>query len=269
MIRKTLGATQRATYSIDLPHAGVKGFPFPAGTGFFVSADGWFITAAHVVTTDGTSAGPARADIGDAWLMKETRFGGFMTGMCQYVELDEIIPELDIAILKADFARNANKEHLKGLSGFPSLGVSRRQLEEGEPVYAFGYPLSEPQVLVNTDSMTMMHGGHAPRTTSAIIAATMDRSKPVMTNLDPLVYVLDKALNYGNSGGPIVAVETGHVHALCSGFQPVEIRQPGILLADGNEMRVVIPSLYGVVASLSDPRILGQLEKRGVKLLDS
>lgn len=267
MIRQTLQETKRATYSVDLPCCSMKGMPRPTGTGFFVSPDGWFITAAHVVTQNGRPDGPVRDDVDKCWLMKEARPGEFIAGMCQYVQLDMVIAEADVAILKVDFAANADKEHLRGFSGFPHLTVSKRRLEEGEPVYAFGYPLPEPQVLVDDGQMVFGHGGHAPRTTSAIVASTMDRTLVASSGHEPQLYVLDKALNYGNSGGPIIATETGRVHALCSRFQHVDIRQP-YKTADGKDMYIRIPSLYGVVSSLSDPRVISELAKQEVPLTD-
>lgn len=45
----------------------------PIGTGFFVSRDGWFITAAHVITENGEIDGKSRADVNKAWLQKEQR----------------------------------------------------------------------------------------------------------------------------------------------------------------------------------------------------
>src|SRR5882724_7271241 len=114
MIRRTLKATQLATFSVDLPHVARRGMPTPTGTGFFISPDGWFITAAHVVTKNNRSDGPPRDDIENAWLMKETRPGNFIGGMCQYPRLETIVPNLDFALLKVDFARNADKGHLQG-----------------------------------------------------------------------------------------------------------------------------------------------------------
>jgi serine protease Do len=186
--------------------------------------------------------------------------------MCQYARLEVIEPALDFALLKVDFDKNANKDWLRGKTGFPHLIASTRQLDEGEPVYAFGYPLSTAQVISSSENVVIGHASHGPRTTSAIVAATMDRTTMVSSSADSQVYVLDKALNYGNSGGPIVAVATGHVHAFCSRFQPVRVRQPHLRDPKGQPLWIEIPSLYGVVTSLRNEGILVHLRKRGVPL---
>jgi serine protease Do len=148
-----------------------------------------------------------------------------------------------------DYTANANKDWQVRLSEFPYLKVSSRNLDEGEAIYSFGYPLSSPEA-------ESMHGGFigvsslCPRTTSAIVSSTLEMTTMVMTSKDPKRYVLDKALNYGNSGGPIVSVETGHVHALCSRFQPVCIPQGHLKDSSSNPLYILIPSLYGVVSSL-------------------
>lgn len=264
MIRATLKATQSATYSVDLPNQNRRGMPSPTGTGFFVSPDGWFVTAAHVITQNGQPDGPIRTDIDQAWLMKELRPGVSPSGMCQAVAFEYVDPRTDFALLKVDFAANANNVHLQGRAGFPCIEVSSRELEEGEPVYSFGYPLSESGLLVNTPGVVVGHGAHSPRVTSAIVASTMESTRLVTTTADTKVYVLDKALNYGNSGGPIVATDTGKVHALCSRFQPVRVPQSHLRDQQGNPLWVEIPSLYGIVSSLSDSRIVEELQKRGV-----
>lgn len=220
MFRKTLASTQAATYSIDLPDSNQFGMPTPRGTGFFVSPDGWFVTAAHVITENARSDGPVRQDIDQAWLMKEAVPGQLCSGMCQSVKFEFIDPLLDFALLKVDFQANSNKVLLSTRTGFPFVEVSARTLEEGEPVYSFGYPLSQSKILVHNSAVTAGHSALCPRTTSAVVAAIMDSSQMVSAANGPTVYVLDKALNYGNSGGPIVAAETGKVHAFCSRFQP-------------------------------------------------
>lgn len=243
--------------------------PSPIGTGFFVSPDGWFVTAAHVITENNAPDGAVRSDLGAAWLMKEARpvGGSGWTSMCQAVSFGEVLPELDIALLKVDFDANAGKEWLKGRTGFPSITVSSRELAEGEGVYSFGYPLSG--VSVSTDMhFTVGAFSFCPRVTSAIISSTIEATKMVMSDADPQVYVLDKALNYGNSGGPVVAIDTGHVHALCSRFQPVFVPQFHLKDAIGNAPKISIPSLYGVVSRLSNRRMMALLQDLRVPMTD-
>jgi serine protease Do len=265
MIRKTVAATQAATFSIELPNPSHAGMPTPSGTGFFISPDGWFVTAGHVVS----EKGEPRTDIEAGWLRKEMRIpragGPFTPPMgCQWPTLEHFDDRLDIALLKVDLERNKAKEWLKGRSEFPFLMVSTRLLEEGEPVYAFGYPLSEARSFGN-DGLTVGITQLSPRVTSAIVASHQEASGPVVTASDPPVYVLDKALNYGNSGGPIVAVETGRAHAVCTRFQPMLVPQPRIT----NEQpgHVMIPSLYGIVSSLGAPEFVELLRGRGVPLV--
>jgi serine protease Do len=266
MIRKTLANTQAATFAVMLPtDSGMA----PTGTGFFISPDGWFVTAAHVVTKDNSPHGERRSDIGDAWLKKERRSMQGAGAMCQWPQLHAIVPSLDFALLRVDFARNANKEFLSGKTAFSFLQVSTRVLEEGEPIYAFGYPLSGSTVLVHNEKIQAHTVELQPRTTSGIVSSTYNRSGLVMTNADPEVYIIDRALNFGNSGGPIIAEETGNVHAFCSTFQTMGMRQKQYTDAKGQPLSITVPSLYGTVISLHNPLILEELRKRGVPLTDT
>src|SRR5690242_11179789 len=124
MIRRTLSSTQAATFSILLPDSSRQGLPTPAGTGFFVSGDGLFVTARHVVVD--RDNGEPRSDIDAAWLQKERRsFDG--GAMCQWPELVWEDKETDVALLKVDFRRNAPKDWLKDQQSFPYLRVSTRE----------------------------------------------------------------------------------------------------------------------------------------------
>lgn len=268
MIRKTLPNTQAATFCIELPNQQKHGMPTPKGTGFFVSPDGWFVTAAHVITENQKPNGPIRQDLHDTWLMKESRFGSGAPGaMCQAISFGHVIPHLDFALLKADFNANASKAWLAGKTEFPFLGVSRRQLDEGESIYSFGYPLSSA-IVRKVGPMTVGEESLCPRVTSAIVSSTVEKTQMVMTGRDPQVYVLDKALNYGNSGGPIVSSETGRVHALCSRFQPLFVPQSHLPDANGNPMFLMIPSLYGVVTSLRNVEVMSLLGQLNVPIFD-
>lgn len=268
MIRKTLETTQVATWCICLPNKRQSGMPTPIGTGFFVSPDGYFVTAAHVITENNESDGPVRQDLGQGWLMREPRGDHWGMFMCQFLDVQIVLPLLDFALLKVDFEKNSVKDWLRARSGFPFLAVSRRTLDEGEPVYAFGYPLSAGSLVLETQETSFGTIELSPRVTSAIVSSNVERTEAVSSPSDPRVYVLDKALNYGNSGGPIVATESGCGAAFCSRFQPVPIRQPHLKDAQGNVLHIVIPSLYGVVVSLSDRAILDELDRRGVPVVD-
>src|SRR5262245_10837447 len=98
----------------------------PTGSGFFVSPDGWFVTAAHVITENQRSDGVVRQDLAEAWLTKELRFPPPTPG-CEAVSFGHVIPRLDFALLKVDFSANSNKDWLTGKTGFPFIEVSRRQ----------------------------------------------------------------------------------------------------------------------------------------------
>jgi len=80
------------------------------GTGFFVSPDGWFVTAAHVVTENNQSNGPTRTDLAQAWLQKEQRRDFSGGELCNGVALAHIDASTDFALLKVDFTANARKE---------------------------------------------------------------------------------------------------------------------------------------------------------------
>ncbi len=267
-ITRTLVNTQAATFCIELPNKHQHGMPAPTGTGFFVSPDGWFVTAAHVITENNQSDGAIRQDIDQAWLQKETRLSGGLPGaMCQFVSFGHVIPRLDFALLKVDFQQNSNKAWLSGQTSFPFIGISTRQLSEGESVYSFGYPLSNA-FAQDHGHMIIGSASLCPRVTSAIVSSTINETRMVMTASDPKVYVLDKALNYGNSGGPIVSAETGRVHAFCSSFQPVFIPQTHLRDANQRPIQIMVPSLYGVVSSLGNPEIVAILQTLQVPIYD-
>jgi serine protease Do len=247
-----------------MPNRQQNDFPTPTGTGFFVSPDGLFVTARHVVCDLGSDSlrpalgrrGFRRRNVWE-WLDRPPSAGPRSS-----------FSRTPLSTSLFDFDLHSSQEDLKSLSGFPHVEVSRRSLEEGEPVYAFGYPLPEGEIREAGEGILVGTTTLRPRTTSAIVASTIEESGPIITSSDPLSYVLDKALNYGNSGGPILAEETGRVHAVCTRFQPVAIRQPHLRDEHGTELVIQIPSLYGVVSSLGNPKVLTFLEEQGAPVPD-
>ena len=161
------------------------------------------------------------------------------------LELVEDFREFDICLLKADFGKVKNHQFFKGKNGFAFLNVDFQVYPEGSEVYSFGYPL--PDIKIDQLGGGTMIGFHysCPRTTSAIISSHYEVIGPITgVRKYPIHYVIDKALNYGNSGGPLVLEENGQVISLCSRFQPVKIPQGG-----GS---IIIPSLYGITTSLKN-----------------
>lgn len=268
MIRKTLLDVKKATFSVLLPDKNRHGMPTPMGTGFFVSPDGWFITAAHVISKNGEPRNGVIDDIQMACLQKEKENIVGPPIICQHVTFEYINAKYDIALLKVDFGLNSDKQWLKTSSHFPYIEISKRELELGEPVYSFGYPLSESQVMRTTGAV-IGSVSLSPRVTSAIVSSKIEKTSMVMTSADPKMYVLDKALNYGSSGSPIVSTDTGKVHAFGSHFQPVYVRQPYVQDQNGTPINIMIPSLYGVVVSLSNDELLKEFENRKIPLSEN
>jgi serine protease Do len=264
MIRQTLDQTKAATFCVMLPDAERHGMPFPTGTGFMVSADGLFVTAAHVITDEN---GQVRGNVEEAFLQGAPRTPSEPPiRLIQHPRAEFVDKAADIAILKCDFNANREKDWLRGRRDFPFLTVSAESLAEGQPVYSYGFPLSKGRIESAEPGFTVASTSLSPRVTSAVVASLVEYHGMVQASTDPQVYVLDKALNYGNSGGPIIATETGHVHAVCTRFQPLHVPQPGLRDAEQRPVVIMVPALYGVVSRLSDPRVLGALQARGVPL---
>ena len=249
MIRKTLSKVKEATFCIELPNKNANNMQTPAGTGFFISPDGWFVTAEHVIMDKN---GSPRTDVNKAFLTKE---GSADTPglLCKQVTLRYVLPELDIALFKVDFEKNLGNEWFIGKTEFPFIKISTLPLEMGEPVYSFGYPLSTYEISKSGDMGFVKLN---PRVTSAVISSDLETTGLSLSENDPKYYVLDKALNYGNSGGPIVSTKTGNVHAICSSFQPVTVKQPHLKDKLGKPMNIMIPSLYGVVSSFDNKELI-------------
>jgi hypothetical protein len=269
MIRQTLQNTKKATFAIVGDNNGIY---HPFGTGFFVSADGWFVTAAHVLFNQQTKQ--PNFDHSTIVLMRdafdEQRVGN---STCCFGAVHEVLDNFDFALLKIDEKELENSKWLKDRK-IEHLIVSEDLLEEAQPVYSYGYPLSQglsitnnipidinavnpegKKFLINTSVQAL-----CPRTTSAIISSITENSLKESCEC-PDTYVLDKALNYGNSGGAIISVETGLVHGICSYFQPVFIPQPHL---QNGQVQIMIPSLYGIVKNLSVKPIIDLLKSKGI-----
>ena len=209
----------------------------PQGTGFFIDRSGLLLTAYHVVEN---------VNIPEIWLMQRYILADPPTILYR-PEIVQLWPEHDIAALRLDFERHAAAPGLNDLDSFPYITVDLGAQEDGTPIYSFGYPLPEIQEETIPDDFPVVHLGLGPRTTSAIIASSIEHTRMIHTETERQVYVLDKALNYGNSGGPIINTETGKAFAICSEFQPATFYQ-----SDNPDDYISIPSLYGLATSIAN-----------------
>jgi len=236
MIRNTLERTKNSTFLIRVPSSipEYRGFPSPTGTGFFISGNGYFLTANHVLES---------VSSGDQLTIEQPELER-VGSQLKHIDIVKKWPQFDIALLKVDFGKNSTNLLLKGRTEFHYLDIDFGNCLDGTPVYSYGFPL--PKVDIKGDQTALFALEFlCPRVTSAIVSSHYDALGPVTSPALPKWYVIDKALNYGNSGGPIILVETGKVIALCARFQPVSIRQK-------QSISVTVPSLYSIASSLAN-----------------
>jgi len=239
LIRESIERTKKSTFLVRVPSTKPEhaGFPFPSGTGFFISSRGYFLTASHVIKGVGS---------GDKLMLNqpELELNENCSNLLRHIEILNIWPKFDIALLKVNFEKNSNVALLKNKEGFDYLDIDLRDYPDGTPVYSYGFPLPEVDIKGN-EKLRVGIEFLCPRVTSAIISSHYNAIGPLRSSALPKWYVIDKALNYGNSGGPIVCTETGKAIAICSRFQSVSIPQmPNI--------SVTVPSLYSIASSLTN-----------------
>lgn len=241
MVKRTLDNTKKATFQVMVPHPDpeAKGFPIPYGTGFFISPDGHFITAAHVLRyPSGAEIDLSQIYITQPRIPQDLEY--------RYLSLIGLWKNFDIALLRVEKKSNLGVLEREGLVSFNNIQPDFNVIQEGEQVYSFGYPLSEQTLQVSGPVMIGTHT-HYPRATSLMISSHHESMGMLRRGPGPPThYIVDKALNYGNSGGPIIVTCTGMAISVVSSFQPVEIPQ-----REGRP-RVMVPSLYGVTSSLKN-----------------
>ena len=175
MIRKTLKTTKEATFVVTVPDKSRNDFPAPNGTGFFVSDNGYFITANHVVD---------QLNIGDVTDLE--RPTDSLSVLVKNAKVINKWPNFDLALLKAEFEENKQREYFKTRDNFPYLEIDFSDQEEGSLVYVFGYPLMKSDVR-DKGSIIIGVTQIPSRVTSAIISSTTEHFGPIRISSDPKI----------------------------------------------------------------------------------
>src|SRR5438309_359148 len=205
----------------------------PLGTGFFVSADGYAITARHVIQAfrNIQTAGNKRLMVGVALpnLVNATLTvrGNFTLTECDVIDEDS---RHDLALLKL------KQNPLKGEVGaFMKVGdkvmdIPRRvatpstaRPQDGEAIAVSGYPFSST-VLVTTSGNLASSWSYETEEVQ-IPGAPAWFTRPDVADS----YLGDIHVNPGNSGGPIYTVAEGKVIGVCVSFDMAPV-----VYGDGN-----------------------------------
>jgi len=235
-----------------------------AGTGFLVSAEGYAITAGHVVsetTTQLTNAGATRIEFFVNLSMDPSSTGGivfrgsFITIGCTIVEVDT--PH-DVALIR--LGSNPFKGEVKSPVAVAGKGLPLRvsvarfspQLPpEGTLLLVSGYPLSIPTMVTQR--------GIVASESFRLVESQPPGAPPgfKFPEIADAVF-LDVVVNPGNSGGPVYLADSGYVVGICQGNvlsplrwpdgQPVEVQRGNSqeILQQNAGIATVIPIKYAI-----------------------
>lgn len=232
-----------------------------AGTGFFVSPQGYVLTAGHVIRSSETSARTAGATkvafkVGillDMSSTSQVNFrGSFYWVAASLVDVDDIH---DLGLLK--LSQNPFTGQLQsGIAvggGMLPLRVRTATLKselppEGRNVLVSGYPLDIP-TFVTQKGMVASESFSVVETPVPGAPAGFNRPEAVDSIL------LDAVVNPGNSGGPVYEPDSGDVTGVCEAYKnsplftskqhQVKV-SPDEVLTQNSGLAVVIPIKYAI-----------------------
>ena len=143
------------------------------GSGFFVTDDGLFVTNAHVIETH--------------------------SRLVVYINNDMISASPEVVAVDADADLAVLRVHV---TGAPTLPLAGDNPEEGSEVITVGYPRI-------TDILQMGFTLHPTVGAGTVSGMAQGRSR---TTGHPAPFVQTSGiLNFGNSGGPLIDMNSGHV----------------------------------------------------------
>jgi S1-C subfamily serine protease len=232
-------------------------------TGFFVNADGYVVTAQHVINAgralpQQTGAQQVRLVVGVAMPpvdhpMIQMR-GSFMVYEFDIMDED---PRHDLALLKLKVNPFTQKPIFMKLPDREAplplkiASINRQGPRDGAVVAVSGDPLGEPVLVTNAGWMASVWSYNTANINIPGMPEWLRRPDSADS------YLADLAVNGGNSGGPVYLVENGLVMGVCvaSKLEVIQDQQgnPVILgaqqLGYRSGLTIVVPTQY-VVALL-------------------
>lgn len=204
----------------------------PLGTGFMVNAEGYVITARHVVEALQSLQVPGnkRLVIGVALPnLEDFKSGGasisirgnFADTECDVVEEDALH---DIALLKMKQnpftgGMGTFMKTPRGSVDYPHKVATllTERPHDGERIAVSGYPLSKTVMITTSGNLASAWGYE----TKQVQPPRAPAGSLIPENVD--LYLADMHVNPGNSGGPVYSVERGSVIGICVSFQAAPI----------------------------------------------
>jgi serine protease Do len=220
------------------------------GTGFIIHADGYVLTAKHVVEAARALNSAAELHVGLAVPNIDAPISIRASFEFSAVEIVEEDSRHDLALLRITnnpfvsgrtpgVSRTADGgTAINAMWGLAPLNLTRPR--DGDPIVVSGYPLAYPTLI----------------TTAGIVASAWDmNTMEVVPEGAPSgfampdikdSYLADVAVNPGNSGGPVYGQEDGAVLGVCVAFRIAEAGAGGMPLRYNSGLSIVVPIAYGV-----------------------